>query len=53
MELARWTNAQVSKEFKTSVTCSDAGIHREVAKCVSILSRRLSTIKVTGSEVAL
>lgn len=45
--------AQIASDLKTSLTRSDVGIHREVAKCVAILSNRLSAIKAVGSGVVL
>lgn len=36
MEQARWTVAQVANDLKVSVSRSDTGLHREIAKCFAM-----------------
>lgn len=52
MKQARWTTKPIANDLKLLFNRSDAGIHREVAKCVANLSNRLSAIEAARSEVA-
>lgn len=51
-EPACCTKAQIAKNLKTSGTCSDAGVQREISKRVATLSNTLSATKAASSEVA-